>query len=208
MRHTKVFVADAGSTDGTQQIALSFCAAGLEIEVIPGGLPAIGRNAGAARATSEFVLFLDADMELKDHTLVRRAVAAARKRKLDCLTTNIWCEGTVRDHVLYGLNNMVQYASQLARPFSTGMFMLFRRQRFVELGGFHEQAMYAEDYLLSKKVARRRFRVLSGCAYTTNRRFRNMGHRQIVTMFLKTALNSGNDAYFLKDHGYWEVQLH
>jgi glycosyltransferase involved in cell wall biosynthesis len=209
MRHTKVFVADAGSTDGTQQIALAFRDAGLlDIEVIPGGLPSVGRNAGAARAASEFILFLDADMELKDSTLIRRAMQVAQNRELDCLTTNIWCEGTLRDHFLYAMNNLVQYTSRFVCPFSTGMFMLFRRERFVEFGGFHERAMYAEDYLLSKKVAHRRFRVLSGCVHTTNRRFRNMGHLQIVLMFFKTALNSWNDKYFLKDQGYWEVQLH
>jgi glycosyltransferase involved in cell wall biosynthesis len=208
MPSTKVFVADAGSTDGTPEIALSFRDR-LNIEVIPGGLPAVGRNAGARRATSEFVLFLDADMELKDTTMIRRAVALAQKRHLDCVTTNIWCsEGTFRDNVLYTLNNIVQYGSNIVKPFSTGMFMLFRRERFCELGGFHEQALYAEDYLLSKKCARRRFRVVRGRAYTTNRRFRNMGHTKIIGMFLKTALNSWNDNYFLKDNGYWNVQLH
>ena len=38
---------------------------------------------------------------------------------------------------------------------------------------------------------------------TTNRRFQKMGHRKIVGMFLKTALNSWNEAYFLRDHQYW-----
>ncbi len=208
MRHTKVFVADAGSTDGTQELALFFRRDdALDIEVIPGGLPSVGRNAGAARATSEFLLFLDADMELKDKTLIRRTVALAQKRKLDCLTTNIWCEGTIYDHILYALNNVAQYISILVRPFSTGMFMLFRRDRFTQLGGFHENALYAEDYLLSKKVERRKFRVVSGCIHTTNRRFRSMGHFAVLRMFLRTAINTYNDAYFLKDQGYWEAEV-
>ena len=74
---------------------------------------------------------------------------------------------------LYLGNNIVQQFSRLLKPFSTGMFMLFDRKRFQELGGFHEQALYAEDYLLSKKVARRRFGIVRGKALTTNRRFRN-----------------------------------
>ncbi|MHB8301905.1 MAG: glycosyltransferase family A protein [Acidobacteriaceae bacterium] len=68
---TKVFVADAGSTDGTAEIARSF-GAKFPIEVIPGGLPAVGRNAGARRATTPYILFLDADIELPDATLLRR----------------------------------------------------------------------------------------------------------------------------------------
>src|SRR4029077_8027550 len=152
MRSTKVFLADAGSTDGTQELALSF-ADRFDIEVIPGGLPSVGRNAGARRATTTYVLFIDADMELKDPTLLRRAMDLAEKRGLHCVTTNIWCsQGTIRDQMLYLASNVAQYGSLLVKPFSTGMFMLFEKATFDRLGGFHEAALYAEDYLLSKKV--------------------------------------------------------
>ena len=76
MRSTKVFLADAGSTDGTQELAMSFTGR-LDIEVIPGGLPSVGRNAGAGRAITPYVLFIDADMELKDPTLLRRTMSLA-----------------------------------------------------------------------------------------------------------------------------------
>lgn len=207
LRSTKVLVADAGSTDGTQQLALSFSDR-LDLELIPGGLPSVGRNAGARRATTPYLLFIDADMELKDPTLLRRAIELAQRRNLHCVTTNIWCSnGTLRDHVLYTANNLAQYGSILLRPFSTGMFMLFDRAVFQKLGGFHEGALYAEDYLLSKKVANRRFGIVRGRIHTTNRRFRNMGHFKIVSMFLKTMFNTWNEDYFLRDHGYWRQKV-
>lgn len=207
MRSTKVFVADAGSTDATPELALSF-ADRLAIEVIPGGLPSVGRNAGARRARTPYVLFIDADMELKDSTLVRRAVHLAVRRKLECVTTNIWCSsGRLRDQALYIGNNIAQYASMLVRPFSTGMFMLFEKAAFDRLGGFHEGALYAEDYLLSKKVPNRKFGIVTGRVHTTNRRFRNMGHARIVGLFLKTMFNTWNDNYFLHDQGYWRQKV-
>jgi glycosyltransferase involved in cell wall biosynthesis len=207
LHSTRVFVADAGSTDGTQELALSF-ADRLNIEVIPGGLPSVGRNAGARQATTPYVLFIDADMELKDSTLLRRSMELMEKRKLHCLTTNIWCSnGSLRDHVLYIGNNVAQYGSMLVRPFSTGMFMLFKKDVFDRLGGFHEGALYAEDYLLSKKVANWRFGIVSGRIHTTNRRFRNMGHFRIIGMFLKTMFNTWNEDYFLRDHGYWRQKV-
>jgi glycosyltransferase involved in cell wall biosynthesis len=207
LRSTKVFVADAGSTDGTQELALSF-AHQLDIEVIPGGLPSVGRNAGAKRAVTPYVLFIDADMELKDPTLLRRAMELVERRKLHCVTTNIWCSnGTVRDHVLYALNDIAQYGSMLVRPFSTGMFMLFEKAVFDRLGGFHEGALYAEDYLLSKKVSNRRFGIVKGRIFTTNRRFRNMGYVKIAWLFLKTMFNTFNDNYFLHDQGYWHQKV-
>lgn len=207
MRHTKVYVADAGSTDGTQEIANSYRDR-LDIEVISGGLPSVGRNAGAKRAATEYILFLDADMELRDPSLVRRALEHASHRKLHCVTTNIWCSnGNLRDHFLYICNNLAQYGSLLARPFSTGMFMLFQMDQFNRLGGFNEKALYAEDYLLTKQVKNRKFGIVRGRVFTSNRRFRSMGHLAIIRMFLNAVLHTFNDDYFLRDHGYWKVQI-
>jgi glycosyltransferase involved in cell wall biosynthesis len=207
MKSTKVFLADAGSTDGTPELAMSFTGR-LDIEVIPGGLPSVGRNAGARRATTPYVLFIDADMELKDPTLLRRAMWLAERRRLHCVTTNIWCsQGSVRDRSLYFLNNIAQYGSLMVKPFSTGMFMLFEKATFDRLGGFNEGALYAEDYLLSKQVRSRKFGIVRGCIQTTNRRFKSMGHMKIVGMFLKTMVNSWNDNYFLHDHGYWRQKV-
>jgi glycosyltransferase involved in cell wall biosynthesis len=200
---TEVFVADAASTDGTAGIALSMRDR-FNISVIPGGLPAVGRNAGARLAVTPYVLFVDADVVLPDRTLLWRAMEKMRRRKLHCLTTNIWCpDGDWRDHLLYAGNNLFQYAGAWVKPFATGMFMLFDKRRFDELGGFNENALYAEDYLLSKQISPRRFGIVSGMVCTTNRRFRRMGHAKIATMFLRTAINSWNDSYFLEDHHYW-----
>jgi len=206
IRDTKVYVADAGSTDGTPDIARSF-AGRLDIEVIPGGMPSVGRNAGARRAATPYVLFIDADIELDDPTLVRRAVELMERKRLHCVTTNIRCpQGEILDRFLYEGNNVMQWLSRLYRPFSTGMFMLFDRQQFMWLGGFHEQAQFAEDYLLSQKVARRRFCIVSGRVLTTNRRFQKMGHFRLVRLFLNTALHTWTESFFLRDHKYWEGQ--
>jgi glycosyltransferase involved in cell wall biosynthesis len=56
-----VLVADANSTDGTPEIALAFRDR-LNVSVIRGGMPSVGRNLGAAQADTPYVLFLDADI--------------------------------------------------------------------------------------------------------------------------------------------------
>ena len=162
LRETKIYIADGGSTDGTVAAAMGFRDR-LSLEVIAGGLPSVGRNAGARRAESRYVLFLDADVELAEPTLLRRAVEMAAARELHCLTTNIACRhGGLRDDLLYTANNFMQWVSRWTLPFSTGMFMLFERKAFQRLGEFNERALYAEDYLLSKQVARSRFGVVRG----------------------------------------------
>ncbi len=204
MQNTKVYVADAASTDGTRELALGF-RGWLDVEVIEGGLPSYGRNAGARLAKSKYVLFLDADVELGDQTLLRRAVEKAETKELQCVTTYIACPlGDLKDNLLYTANNFMQWLSQWTLPFSTGMFMLFERPTFWRLGGFNEQALFAEDYLLSKQVARRRFAIVHGHVLTGNRRFRKLGHGRMVAMFFQTMMHSWNESYFLRDRGYWE----
>ena len=109
MRSTKVLVADANSTDGTPDIVMSFRDR-LNVEVIRGGLPSVGRNAGAARAETPYVLFMDADIEPAHPALIRRAMEAAEKKHLHCVTTNILCRGGgLFDNLLYTTNDFFQY---------------------------------------------------------------------------------------------------
>lgn len=204
---TRVYVADANSTDGTVEIAQQFSER-LRIFVIPGGLPSVGRNAGARRATTPYVLFLDADIVLNDPTLLRRAMETMKRRKLQCLTTNIRCSnGNLRDSMLFAGNNVVQRFASWTKPFATGMFMLFERGKFEELGGFNERALYAEDYLLTKQVSPRRFGIVRGHILTSNRRFQKMGHLRIARMFVNTALHTWSRDYFLRDQRYWEQEV-
>jgi len=204
MRNTKVLVADAGSTDGTPEIVMRFRDR-LDVALIPGGMPSVARNAGAALAQTDYVLFIDADVQPASPSLIRQTMELALRKQLHCVTTNIICQGgNWIDKTIYFGNDMFQWLSRLHQPFATGMFMLFDRRRFHELGGFHEQVQFAEDYLLSKQVARRKFGIVSGGVYTTNRRFQRMGHVRVVWLFLFTAMNFWNRKHFLRDHKYWE----
>jgi glycosyltransferase involved in cell wall biosynthesis len=203
MWSTRVLVADANSTDRTREIVSSFRDR-LNVGLIPGGMPSVGRNQGAAQADTPYVLFIDADVELADRSLIRRCIEKAQSKHLHCLTTNIVCRGgSWIDELFYAVMDVFQYLSYLHRPFATGMFMLFDRTKFWQLGGFHEQVHFAEDYKLSQKVDRKRFAIVRGGVHTTNRRFQKMGHMPAGWLFLKTAVNYWNEKYFLRDHKYW-----
>ena len=205
MSSTRVLVADANSTDGTPEIVRSFSDR-LNVSVVGGGMPSVGRNQGAALAETPYVLFLDADIEPAHPSVIRRAVELAQRKQLHCVTTNILCrDGNWLDKILYASNDLFQYLSRLHRPFATGMFMLFDTRKFRELGGFNERVHFAEDYMLSQQVARNRFGIVRGGVYTTNRRFQKMGHFQVARLFLKTAANYWNENYFLRDHKYWQT---
>jgi glycosyltransferase involved in cell wall biosynthesis len=205
MPSTRVLVADAGSTDGTAEIVMSFRGR-LNVSVVAGGLPSVGRNRGAALADTRYVLFMDADIQPASASLIRHAVELAQRKQLHCVTTNILCQGgSLTDRLFYLTNNLFQYLSRIHKPFSTGMFMLFDRQRFAELGGFNEQVHFAEDYLLSQQIAKSRFGIVRGGVYTTNRRLTKMGHGRVARLFFATAFNYWNERFFLRDHKYWQT---
>ena len=204
LARTKVYVADAASTDATRDIALSFQNR-LNVEVIDGGIPSVGRNRGAMRSDSEFVLFLDADVELRHPATLRRALLRMRSQRLHCMTVDIACaDGTWADRFLYRANSAMQRLSSWLMPFGTGMFLLFERTRFHELGGFDENALFAEDFLLTKQISPLRFAVLNAEVHTSNRRFRRTGHGRMIFLFFWTMLNSKNKRHFHRDHGYWK----
>ncbi len=205
--NTRIFLADADSTDRTVQVAEEFNR-DLAITVISGGLPSVGRNNGARCAHSRYLLFIDADIELADSTLLRRAVNLIKGKSLHCVTTDILCrDGGWADDALYLCNNIAQRLSRFHRPFATGMFMLVDRTRFDEIGGFDEQALYAEDYQLTRQISPSRFRVIRGGIYSTNRRFLKMGHGTVLRFFLKTALHSRQPGYYRSKlhQAYWEA---
>ncbi len=205
MPSTRVLVADANSTDGTPEIVMSFRDR-LNVAVIPGGLPSAGRNRGAALVETRYVLFMDADIQPASKSLVRDAVELTQRKQLHCVTTNILCQGGgITDRLFYWTNNLFQYLSCIHKPFSTGMFMLFDKQRFDELGGFNEQIHFAEDYHLSQQVMRGKFGIVRGGVYTTNRRLARMGHGRVARLFFATAFNYWNQRFFLRDHKYWQT---
>src|SRR5207237_10182692 len=87
MSSTKLYIADAGSTDRAREVALSFSRR-LNVEIIQGGLPAVGRNHGARLASTRYLLFIDADIEIGHSTFIRRTMETADRTHVDAAATS------------------------------------------------------------------------------------------------------------------------
>jgi hypothetical protein len=97
------FIADAGSNDKTLEIIQSFTDRGsLKIKVVEGGYPPTGRNMGASYCRSEYILFLDADIELGEDTCIEKSINLALEKNHDLVTTYIKCkDGNQYDKVFW-----------------------------------------------------------------------------------------------------------
>ena len=207
IKRTHIVVADAASVDNTRRVIKSYSER-LCISIVEGGLPPVGRNAGARLAKSRYILFLDADIELKNKALISNVLKKMKRKRLDCATTNIWArDGGTLDNVFYGMGNVAQYLSRYMLPYASGMFMMFDRGKFEELGGFNEAHLYAEDYRLTKKVKRKKFGIINkGHIVTSNRRCKKTGYATIAKRHIESIFHSFDDDYYsdAKHLSYWE----
>ena len=74
---TKIIISDNNSQDTTLSIVRLYKKIlNLNIEVVEGGLPSVARNNGALKATTPYILFVDADVTFTRNN----AIALAMKK--------------------------------------------------------------------------------------------------------------------------------
>jgi glycosyltransferase involved in cell wall biosynthesis len=149
----EIIVADAKSTDRTREIAASYGAI-----VIDGGMPSVGRNIGARCATGEMILFLDADVELRDPTFLEKSIAEFKERGLGLATCDVFpLSDAYIDHFMHKAYNKYARAWGSLFPHAPGFCMLVKRDSHNKLGGFDESVVFCEDHDYArrfKKVGR------------------------------------------------------
>jgi GT2 family glycosyltransferase len=154
----EVIVADNESQDSTRDIARQFGCI-----IVPGGSPGEGRNAGARRATSDILIFLDADVILPTQTTLPEIVREFDRRKLDVAST-IVAPGTTNNlyvHIACGVANITKHMNSMLSAFGLilgeiGMTIIVRKSIFDRIGGFrapfgtthtHEDTVFFRDIL-------------------------------------------------------------
>jgi len=161
-----VIVADAGSTDGTREIAAGFGAA-----VVDGGKPAQGRNAGARAATSDLILFIDADVDLDDTTIETLHTEFGR-RSLCVGTAHIEpIERTAENLFACEVGNLYLDLMQVVSPHAPGFCIMVEREVHEAIGGFDESLALAEDHDYVQRASKLgKFRVMQDTAVRTSMR--------------------------------------
>lgn len=201
IKEVKIIIADAGSTDKTLSIINSFKYV-LNIEVIKGGLPAIGRNLGLNLSKTKWTLFIDADAEIYDNNLIKNSLSKIKSEKSELLACKLNSKN-FKVKLLYKLSNLMISLSKFDKPFSVGIFMMVETEAAKKLGGFPEWAMHCEDYLLSSKFKNNKFTIINSYVYSDDRRFKKTTYWQMIKYFIKNIKMRNNSDYFKKDVNYW-----
>jgi glycosyltransferase involved in cell wall biosynthesis len=202
----KIIIADAKSTDNTRTLAeVNGFELGLNLKVIDGGLPAVGRNAGAKLATTHYILFLDADVTFTHKYAIKEALDEMISGKYEMLGTTPVYKGEfdIRASIMFGLNKYVTWLLSKTEPFAIGGFTMVSRRIFNSLGGYDEKATQSEDWLLSKKIKPNKFKLIPELITQDNRRFKRYGYFSMVKLLYNNWKNRNNTQYFYEDQGYW-----
>jgi glycosyltransferase involved in cell wall biosynthesis len=202
---TRIIIADA-STDNTRHI-IEKCKGNLNVEIINGGQVSVAKNNGAKLVTTPYILFIDADVRFFTDTEIINAVHELEYNNLDLVGLNVKCyDDDIRAKIAFGLFNVINNIMKYKVPFAVGAFMLTRRDKFEELGGFPAKYQTSEDFFLSKMYDPKKFRLVKHYFGQDSRRFKKMGYFGMATYLIKNFLNRNNEAYWnsIDYSKYWE----
>ena len=201
---TRVIIADC-STDNTRQV-IKDNSIGLNVEIIDGGPVSIAKNNGARLVTTPYILFIDADVRFFKNTVIGDAVNNMELKNLHLIGLNIKCyDKDIRAKIGFTAFNVINHTLKFFSPFAVGAFMLTRKDKFEEYGGFPENFSTSEDYFLSRKYSPKKFRIIKHHFGQDSRRFRKMGYMGMAKYLTKNFINRNNKAYWdsLDSSKYW-----
>ena len=201
---TRIIIADC-STDNTREV-IQATKGKLNVEIIDGGPVSIAKNNGARLATTPYILFIDADVRFFKDTVIRDAVDQMESLNLDLVGLNIKCyDRDKRAKFGFVVFNTINHTLKYFSPFAVGAFMLTRRDKFEEYGGFPEKFSTSEDYFLSRMYSPKKFRIIKHHVGQDSRRFKKMGYFGMATYLVKNFVNRNNREYWNSLHNtkYW-----
>ncbi|BFU91303.1 MAG: Glycosyltransferase [Nitrospira sp.] len=142
---SEIIVVDNNSTDNTAELARQ---SGARVVFEPINQIARARNAGAAHATGDWLLFLDADSLLIPGLLADILRMIESGKYVGCGSTlhmdglPWWADLTLR--IWTGVSILFRWAA--------GALVVCRRDAFQEVGGFDQNVYASEEITLSKQL--------------------------------------------------------
>jgi cellulose synthase/poly-beta-1,6-N-acetylglucosamine synthase-like glycosyltransferase len=200
---TELIVCDNNSTDRTADIARE---AGAIVVFEPVNQISRARNAGAARATGDWLVFIDADSH-PGPALFEDVAAAMESGRVLGGGCRVVFEST---HV--GIRAAAAFWYALSRAFwwAAGSFVFCRRDAFRELGGFSLELYATEEIDFSRRLKRlarargQRLVILTRHPLVTSaRKAKLYTWSEVLRLMAKTVVTGGRTLRSAKDSFAW-----
>jgi glycosyltransferase involved in cell wall biosynthesis len=176
----------------------------LNVKIIKGGFPSEARANGANLVNSEYILFLDADVELIGNDFLIKVINNIKKNNKGLLTVKFKTEKEY--NYIYRFFDFFQSIGILLNSvFAVGGFQLWKLDVYNKTGGYLPELLFAEDYWISSKVNKNDVIIdNNNYVYTSARRFKSNGIYYMLKMMILSYLNRDNIEFFKKHHNYWK----
>jgi glycosyltransferase involved in cell wall biosynthesis len=202
---TRIIIADC-STDNTRQV-IEENKGNLNVEVIQGGPVSVAKNNGARLVTTPYILFIDSDVRFFSEATISDSVNEIETNNLDLVGLYVKCYDNNKIAQLgFMLFNFINKIMKRKVPFAVGAYMLTRKDKFEEYGGFSEKYGTSEDFFLSKMYDPKKFKLVKHYFGQDSRRFQKMGYFGMAWYLIKNFWNRNNEKHWDKiDYSkYWK----
>jgi glycosyltransferase involved in cell wall biosynthesis len=192
--HIELVLSDGGSADRTRDIAREAGARVITHDDPGRQTIAGGRNAGAAAASGDVLVFVNADVRFADADIFFVALADALARPgvvaATCPVQVFPEEERPVDRAFHVVHNAyVHLLNAIGEGMGRGECQALPRDVFARVGGYNAAMAAGEDYDLFRRV-RRLGRIAwlgDACVYESPRRFRRYGYARIVWGWTRNA---------------------
>ena len=212
IKGTKIVIADS-SDDGTLDVVVDFqrkFGNMLNIIVTEGGTVSKARNNGSIYCTTDYILFLDADIRLRNafhicDCLIQLKAKNYNKGKA-LLTSPIYCyKNDWKCRLGYRIYNFIHRILTIKYPFAIGGFFMLDYKSFKKFGRFNEFVDNSEDFLFSQNFSPDEFVISKTKIGLDDRRFKKIGYfytvKHLLVNFYKFIKK--DKKHFHKKSGYW-----
>jgi glycosyltransferase involved in cell wall biosynthesis len=142
----EVIISDAQSKDGTKEVVDSFKEK-LNIKLVeaPPKGPAFGRNQGAKQARGEWLLFLDADVDINDPDFISKILECTQNMGWNTSSAKMTARGKAAKQYasLFRYQKILMHSR---RPVASGYCIFTNASIYKKTGGFNEKIHFGEDY--------------------------------------------------------------
>jgi glycosyltransferase involved in cell wall biosynthesis len=182
----ELIVCDNNSTDRTAEIAR---AAGATVVFEPVNQIGRARNTGAAKATGDWLVFIDADSQPSRELFLELQSVLEQEHFVGGGSTVVMDTDDAFARLAVRMWNRLSRATGWA----AGSFIFCRAGAFRELGGFNEQLYAAEEIDLSRRLKRRgRMTILHRHPLrTSGRKARLYSWRELLALLFKVIVTGG-----------------
>jgi glycosyltransferase involved in cell wall biosynthesis len=203
--NTRIIIADC-STDNTRKV-IEENKGNLNVEVIEGGPVSVAKNNGAKLVTTPYILFIDSDVRFFSEATISDSVNELESNNLDLVGLYVKCYDNNKIAQLgFMLFNFINKIMKRKVPFAVGAYMLTRKDKFEQYGGFSEKYGTSEDFFLSKMYDPKKFKLVKHYFGQDSRRFQKMGYFGMAWYLVKNFWNRNNEKYWDRiDYSkYWK----